>query len=336
MEAGMGFYIEMVNVHYGDCFMLTLEDDAGKEHCVLIDGGREGNTANVLSHVSEYAPDGLDLVIGTHLDDDHIGGLSDVLEAIPVRELVLNAPETLDAWLAARESLRPLLGIVDVEEMVEGARAADRLLRIARGRGIPVSTATTGDYWPFGSGIRLVVASPSADRAKAAWAKEVLEATLAAKASSKALEAGCAASPTTASNNASVVLELWYEGNAYGVFTGDAGVDVLKDVLYWCPYHYLKVPHHGSKTGIDGELAGYIRPRVAHIPVGPNHYGHPDAEVREILRRSGATIFCSERTPDCHPGCERDWPDVICEQGGGKPPRPGWRWVDPSRCPANR
>jgi len=325
----------MVDVHYGDCFMLTLDDDEGREHYVLIDGGRQGNSAAMLGHITKYAPTGLDLVIGTHLDDDHIGGLSEVLNAVPVRRLVLNVPGTMDAWLAAREQLKALFKVVSLKEMAEGVQTADSLLKLAQAKGIPVAGAISGDYWRFGKRISLTVVSPDTDRLESAWAEQVLKESLSCSTYPSVVEELKTASPTTASNNSSVVLELWYDGEARALFTGDAGASVLMNVLYSGPYHYLKVPHHGSRTGLDDELADYIRPKVAHIPVGPNPHGHPDKEVREALRRVGAKILCSERTDGCYPGCQRDWGAVICHKGGGKRSRPGWSPIDTSQCPAN-
>ncbi len=334
----MGYYIDMVNVHYGDCFMLTLDDDDGVEHYVLIDGGRQGNSTNMVQHVKQYASTGLDLVIGTHLDDDHIGGLSEVLNAVSVRELVLNVPGTMKAWLAARDHLSAVFDVVSVKEMVEGVQTADSLVKLAQEKGIKVTGALRGESWQFGEDISLAVVSPTDEMLETAWADQILEESLElAKATSATVPEGAKAPPpTTASNNSSIVLELWYKGKAEALFTGDAGATVLKDVVSNGPYSYLKVPHHGSKTGLDDELVERIRPEVACVPVGPNHHGHPEREVLEALRSVGAKILCSEKTDDCYPGCQRDWGNVICHRGGGKPSRPGWSAIDAGKCPANK
>ena len=46
----------------------------------------------------------------------------------------------------------------------------------------------------------------------------------------------------------------------------------------------LKVPHHGSKTGMTAEWLGLISPQLAVISVGKNNYGHPAEETLKILR----------------------------------------------------
>ncbi|WP_104103753.1 ComEC/Rec2 family competence protein [Arthrobacter sp. 08Y14] len=58
----------------------------------------------------------------------------------------------------------------------------------------------------------------------------------------------------------------------------DAGVDVLK------------VPHHGARNGGTG-LIEELNPRLALISVGAdNEYGHPAAEILEVLQRSGTAV----------------------------------------------
>ncbi len=59
----------------------------------------------------------------------------------------------------------------------------------------------------------------------------------------------------------------------------DAGVDVLK------------VPHHGARNG-GTALIQELKPRLALISVGAdNDYGHPAAEVLDVLQRSGTSTI---------------------------------------------
>ena len=45
----------------------------------------------------------------------------------------------------------------------------------------------------------------------------------------------------------------------------------------------LKVPHHGSRTGMTEKFLDIVRPDVAIISVGKNNYGHPSAEILSKL-----------------------------------------------------
>ena len=51
----------------------------------------------------------------------------------------------------------------------------------------------------------------------------------------------------------------------------------------------LKVPHQGAATSDPGWLQASA-PAIAIISVGPNEFGHPSAEVVELLLRAGSTV----------------------------------------------
>lgn len=57
----------------------------------------------------------------------------------------------------------------------------------------------------------------------------------------------------------------------------------------------LKVAHHGSATSTSPSFLRAVRPRLALVSVGAhNSYGHPDAEVLDALRGSGAAVMRSD------------------------------------------
>src|SRR3989344_4913313 len=53
----------------------------------------------------------------------------------------------------------------------------------------------------------------------------------------------------------------------------------------------LKVPHHGSKTGMTEEWLRIISPELAVISVGKNNYGHPTKEALDLLGSNGARVL---------------------------------------------
>jgi competence protein ComEC len=53
----------------------------------------------------------------------------------------------------------------------------------------------------------------------------------------------------------------------------------------------LKVPHHGSKTGMQPEWLARVSPALAVISVGKNNFGHPAAEILEMLTKVGARVL---------------------------------------------
>jgi len=70
-----------IDVGQGDAILIKTA-----EKNILIDGGDRGDT--VLNYLRNQGVSSLDLVIGTHPHADHIGGLINVMNAIPVKEII--------------------------------------------------------------------------------------------------------------------------------------------------------------------------------------------------------------------------------------------------------
>jgi competence protein ComEC len=73
--------VHFIDVGQGDAILIQTPSNN-----VLIDGGIRGNT--VVDYLKAQGITSLDLVIGTHPHTDHIGGLINVLESIPVKEVI--------------------------------------------------------------------------------------------------------------------------------------------------------------------------------------------------------------------------------------------------------
>jgi len=89
-------------------------------------------------------------------------------------------------------------------------------------------------------------------------------------------------------NNASLVQMLTYKDFDV-VFTGDASFEVLNPILDGLgnDIEILKVPHHGSKTGLNEGSFRNFHPKVAVISSGKgNRYGHPTKEILNLLQEN--------------------------------------------------
>jgi competence protein ComEC len=105
---------------------------------------------------------------------------------------------------------------------------------------------------------------------------------------------GAADANAPSRNNDSLVLRVSY-GERVFLFTGDiegraeaslvrSPAELRADVV--------KVAHHGSKTSSSETFITAARPRLAVIPVGlSSPYGHPNAEIVERWRTSGAEVL---------------------------------------------
>ena len=83
--------IHFLNVGQGDSTFIETEDGFQ----VLIDGGRGVSVIRELSKIMDKNDRSIDVVIGTHFDADHVGGLHSVLDRYSVGEFIIpaNAPK---------------------------------------------------------------------------------------------------------------------------------------------------------------------------------------------------------------------------------------------------
>lgn len=70
--------VHFIDVGQADCALLVCGEDA-----MLIDGGNRADGMTVTRYLRQVGVDALDLVVGTHPHEDHIGGLATVLDHIP-------------------------------------------------------------------------------------------------------------------------------------------------------------------------------------------------------------------------------------------------------------
>ena len=77
--------VHFLDVGQGDAAFIQTQD--GVE--ILIDGGKDGSAVRELARVMDFGDRSIDLVVGTHPDTDHIGGLIDVLESYQVGSILM-------------------------------------------------------------------------------------------------------------------------------------------------------------------------------------------------------------------------------------------------------
>jgi beta-lactamase superfamily II metal-dependent hydrolase len=102
-------------------------------------------------------------------------------------------------------------------------------------------------------------------------------------------------------NDYSLVQLLQY-GSFDVLFTGDADDHVEH---YYTgmqigsrPIEILKVPHHGSKTGMMDNFISWVHPNIAIISVGKNTYGHPSKTAIDLLSKELAKVYRTDQSGD--------------------------------------
>lgn len=149
-------------------------------------------------------------------------------------------------------------------EEVEGTTQTFKLLdTILAEKSLSAKFLHTGDTLKDDSGMRLITLWPTREAIR-----KIVQTT---------------SEPTL--NDISIVGLLTF-GDFKGLFTGDAGEKVENQIENQAgKITLLKVPHHGSATGMNNQFLSVTQPALAVISVGDkNRYGHPTAKILDLLK----------------------------------------------------
>lgn len=257
--------IHFLSVGQGDCTILELPD--GKT--MMIDGGdgSEENTAAILRYVNALGIKRLDYLLLTHSDSDHCGGLDSVLKIKGANAVFFpGVPDGVNAEYASFYAA--------LSESGAKATVSRRYLQIFSDDGeYPYSLTFLWPYRPENPG------SPYGGADDGAYTDAEL-------------------------NDTSAVVWLDYFGTS-ALFCGDASsaVEALLMRDYGLGFfegygveldgtEILKVSHHGSRSATSEEFVRFLGVETSVISCGRgNLYGHPAAEVCDVLSAAGAEIY---------------------------------------------
>lgn len=76
--------VEFIDVGQGDCIFIS-----SNNHHMLIDGGNNADGKKITKYLEEKGVKELDYVVSTHPHEDHIGGLDNILKAIPTKKVIM-------------------------------------------------------------------------------------------------------------------------------------------------------------------------------------------------------------------------------------------------------
>ncbi len=233
---------------------------------VLIDGGKDSRVLACLRSAMPLGDKKLELVIATHADADHIGGLAGVLSQYLVDTVFVPAQskKTADFKDFNAAVLRALTKKTTVLEPVTGTE-----IRIT-------------------DSLRLTVVSHqgSDGRLDPVWSTrgETLLSDFDAQKDDLDKD----------TNNGSIVIYLKHNSTS-ALFTGDLELEgeqaLLKSGLI-IKSTLLKVGHHGSKSSTSQGFIDSVAPEISVISVGrKNKYGHPHEEIINRLLSHGVKIL---------------------------------------------
>lgn len=129
--------VYFIDVGQGDSELIRLKD-GGID--ILIDAGTRSTKQELADYLKELGVDDIDILIGTHPHEDHIGGMAKIIEEFPIGTLYL--PETSD-------------------EMTPTTKTYESLLDAAENKNVTVRTAAAGDVLLEQGNTSFKVLSPS-------------------------------------------------------------------------------------------------------------------------------------------------------------------------------
>jgi beta-lactamase superfamily II metal-dependent hydrolase len=308
----MAFLLEALAAREGDSLIVHYGTGT-RTKTVLIDGGPKSVYNDALKPrlmelrgaTSGSLP--VRLVIVSHVDDDHIQGIIDLLNDPGGRTAYLIA----GLWFNAFEDVlsRPPAGgfnlkVAKQQEAIVADVGQGRSLRDeAKKVGIPMNSGkdfievrpTGPNTFDLGDGLSLTVVCPTAARLKALqreWDKYVRERGL--KQAAAAVAASVARKDGSVFNLSSIAVLARCEGRSM-LLAGDAlsddllaGLKATKqlDARGHIAVDIFKLPHHGSKRNCSEELFKAVTAKHYVVSTNGDRHKHPDLETLEWLMAS--------------------------------------------------
>jgi competence protein ComEC len=212
---------------------------------ILVDGGPDDSVLSCLSNHMPFWDRTIELMVLTHPHADHLTGLISVLSRYKVMHYVT---ENVENQTAAFKRLEDALAV----------------------QHLTANYATSGERIDFADKTHLLTVWPTAD-----WLENLK------LQDSKNLDT----EGSSLDVNGFCLIQLLSYGNFKALLTGDAG-QIVEDKIAGevGKVDVLKVPHHGSKTGMSDYFLSEIQPSLAIISVGANNkYGHPAKTALDLL-----------------------------------------------------
>ena len=318
--------IDMLSVGNADAQIVWLKDHNNNHFVILIDGGKKSDGETVINHLEHHikphvgyaAPD---LIICTHHDQDHIGGLTALVEKYrtAIGEVWINNPAdhiSHHSYQLLKESFRIKSAQTQYKVILESIKNVEDFISVVDRIGIERKPALHGRESQNGI-IKILgptkefydLLLPGMDGIEkyvSAEAQYIYNSYLAPMIINEAAETSSPCpvvdqeNDTSATNNSSVILEINAQEGKRFLFTGDAGAKAFEDVaeryslsnIYW-----LDVPHHGARRNLSSELIDTMRPTYALISAkGGSDTKHPRKALVFCLRKHGAKVYSTSKS----------------------------------------
>ncbi|MDR3047409.1 MAG: MBL fold metallo-hydrolase [Bacteroidales bacterium] len=311
MNVAVNMELRLLQANNGDAIHLKIKDEEAKFRNILIDGGT-GDTYTYKNHKSKIQDGALkslieqirirheyiDLLILTHVDDDHIGGIlkwfeQDLQAKDLVKKVWFNSGRLISEYFQQEEIPENLLTIgnhhsyntsisqgVVFEDFIEENNIWDR--RIIK----------SGDEINL-FGIKFTILSPSENQLKkllTKWGKEAPVADTSrvnnySISLSQLVASDSFREDNSIHNGSSIAFILEYQAQKI-LLLGDAHPQTIIDSLTNMGYSsqnpvrvdFVKLSHHGSKANTNNELLNLIQSENFLISSNGSSHNLPDKQ----------------------------------------------------------
>jgi len=314
---------------HGDCSVLTFDED-GRKACMVIDGGN-GNKGKdaLIQYLNEENIETIDLMIGTHLDSDHINGLKIFVSELASQSKKIFSIKNYWGPMPASdadssriraysfsdktpESLKmTITSVAQNEDLLESLQKLSPKVTIFHPSlenkpanlfsNLKIDILSPQEQIPSSEFAANVFGSPDSITEGVSIVPGMPISNLLSDWNNKLEALASRAEKTT--NNYSIVMMLTpivggIPNKDFRIlFPGDSEKEVwdrLENDHMEINALILKIPHHGSINGITENAIPLIKPKYAVNMVGQSH-GIPDKEPLAYLQKENVEIYCTQR-----------------------------------------
>lgn len=291
----MALKLTFVNVGYGEA-MLVERPETGFTMLIDAGGAEAGEYADnasgrirAIEYLNAIGLTHIDIMVSTHIHEDHISGLLPVAAQYPPRVFWHTFPEDFAARLRPVDCA--LAENMSQSKFIRAMNDYQTLCGALKANGCQLRTVLAGEHISLDPDLDCQILAPSKARMEALQGR--VEAAYRLDDGPELLMALSAID--AAMNNYSIILRLDGEGTRI-LLPGDtnrAGYgDIAPEALR---ADIFKVGHHGQIDGADAALIDAVRPRYAVCCASSDRrYNSAHPELMRTLREKGAALCFSD------------------------------------------
>jgi len=311
----MGIRFEFFEAGQGDSILVSTDEGTN----ILIDGGANSLYRRKLRNIKKR----LDLVVLTHLDNDHILGLRDLLK-FDVDNISKNdkyVPYIKEVWYNAFKNTSNKADIDFNPPRQSTTASIGNLLKFREYMSLVEGKIRYRDYisinnitepLEIGNNIKLILLSPNDEKLKELYLKYKKEFDN-TKISNKCkkfdstildLSKTIFESDNSESNGSSIAFILIYKDKKF-LFLADAHIPLIVESLkkvrkrYFSNekrmnFEFIKLSHHGSKNNINYDFIDLVESENYIFLTNSSGHNHPDKEtISKILVHNKSLNYSS-------------------------------------------